>query len=410
MRTYLSFIAIAAVLFAACEEKDESPKFPTEEKIITLSPDSKAMVSTDNKFGIDIFKRMVAVDQNDNMMISPISISQALLMTYNGANGTTKTAFEETLFLSGLTKEHINQAKKELVEALLNADPGVTMSIANSIWYRNGVSVKPEFVQINRDYYDAEVNEVVFDQTAVNLINNWVSDNTNGKIDQIIEQIDPDAIMFLINAIYFNGNWKYTFNKTNTSNDDFKLKDQNIVSVPFMNQEVTAKMMFHNDFSLIELPYGRGNFNMLIFLPGENKTIDDVLDDFTDENYNEWINGLTEMNVELSIPKFKFKYEKVLNDYLGAMGLYVAFNPNEADFTNITESIDLYINFVKHKSFIEVNEKGTEAAAVTIVGIYTTSEPSFTKFIADRPFLFVIREKYTNAILFMGKVENPLQE
>ncbi|MFO7827535.1 MAG: serpin family protein [Bacteroidales bacterium] len=385
--------------------------FPTEEKVIELSPESKSMVSIDNQFGIDLFKRMIIEESDKNLMISPLSISQALLMSYNGSAGETKNAFEETLFLSGLSTDEINLAQKELVKALLEVDPAVTISIANSIWHRQGFPVKPEFVKVNQDFYDAEVREAAFDQTTVELINSWVENKTNGKIDQIIDEIDPSLVMFLINAIYFNGNWKYKFEASNTTNNDFNLSNGSKVTVPFMNQEVTAKLMLHDDFTILDLPYGRGNFSMLIFLPDEDKTIDDVMAAWNTESYNEWLENFEEMNVEVSIPKFKFGYEKVLNGLLQSMGLSIAFDKDNADFSNITEAMQLYIDFVKHKSFIDVNEKGTEAAAVTSVGFGVTSiNPAYAKFIADKPFLFAIREKYTNAILFMGQVTNPAEE
>jgi len=403
-------ILILLPLTMSCQ-KDEGMDFPTEEKVIELTPESKTMVSTDNQFGIELFKRMVIEESDKNVMISPLSISQALLMTYNGSAGETKTAFEETLFLGDLTTEEINQAQKELVKALLEVDPAVTISIANSIWHREGFSVKPEFIKANQEFYDAEIREAAFDQSTVDLINNWVKNKTNGKIDQIVDQIDPSLVMFLINAIYFNGNWKYKFEASNTINNDFNLSNGSKVNVPFMNQEVTTKFMLHDDFTILDLPYGRGNFSMLIFLPDEDKTIDDVMDVWNTENYNEWLENFEEMNVDVSIPKFKFGYAKKLNDLLQSMGLSVAFDPNNADFSNITEARELYIDFVKHKSFIEVNEKGTEAAAVTVVGFGTTSvDPSYPKFIANRPFLIAIREKYTNAILFIGQVTNPAEE
>jgi len=403
-------ILILLPLTMSCQ-KDEGPDFPTEEKVIELSPEAKAMVSTDNQFGIELFKRMVIQESDKNVMISPLSISQALLMSYNGSAGETKTAFEETMFMSDLTTEEINQAQKELVKALLEVDPAVTISIANSIWHREGFPVKPEFIKANQEFYDAEVREAAFDQSTVDLINNWVENKTNGKIDQIIDQIDPSMVMFLINAIYFNGNWKYKFEASNTTNNDFNLSNGSKVNVPFMNQEVTAKLMLHDDFTILDLPYGRGNYSMLIFLPDEDKTIDDVMAVWNTENYNVWLENFKEMNVEVSIPKFKFGYTKELNDFLQSMGLSVAFDPNNADFSNITEAMPLYIDFVKHKSFIEVNEKGTEAAAVTVVGIGNTcADPSYPKFIANRPFLFAIREKYTNAILFIGQVTNPAEE
>lgn len=392
-------------------QKDNGMDFPTEEKVIELSPGSKAMVSTDNQFGTELFKQMIADESDKNLMISPLSISQALLMTYNGSAGETKTAFKETLFLSDLTTDEINHAQRELVKALLEVDPAVTISIANSIWHREGFSVNPDFIKVNQDFYDAEVTEAAFDHTTVDLINSWVENKTNGKIDQIVDQIDPSLVMFLINAIYFNGNWKYKFEASNTTNNDFNLSNGSKVNVPFMNQEVTAKLMLHDDFTILDLPYGRGNFSMLIFLPDEDKTIDDVMAVWNTENYNEWLENFEEMNVEVSIPKFKFEYEKMLNDLLASMGLSIAFDSDNADLSNISEAKQLYIDFVKHKSFIEVNEKGTEAAAVTSVGIgFTSIDPSYPKFIANRPFLFAIREKYTNAILFMGQVTNPAEE
>jgi len=392
-------------------QKDEGMDFPTEEKVIELTPESKAMVSNDNQFGIKLFKRMIIEESDKNLMISPLSISQALLMTYNGSAGETKTAFEETLFLSDLTTDEINRAQKELVKALLEVDPAVTISVANSIWHRQGFPVNPEFIKVNQDFYDAEVREAAFDQSTVDLINRWVVIKTHGKIDEIVDEVDPSLVMFLINAIYFNGNWKYKFDESNTTNHDFNLSNGSKVNVPFMNQEVTTKFMLHDDFTILDLPYGRGNFSMLIFLPDEDKTIDDVMDVWNTENYNEWLENFEEMNVDVSIPKFKFGYAKKLNDLLQSMGLSVAFDPNNADFSNITEARELYIDFVKHKSFIEVNEKGTEAAAVTVVGFGTTSvDPSYPKFIANRPFLIAIREKYTNAILFIGQVTNPAEE
>lgn len=398
-------------LIISCENDESGPEFPTEEKEIVLSTESIEMVSSDNQFGIEFFKEIIAIEPDKNLMISPLSLSQALLMTYNGAAGDTKSAFEETLFLNNLTTEEVNQAQKDLVEALLEVDPSIIISIANSIWFREGLPVKPEFITVNQNYHDAEVREELFDQNTVNLINSWVNDKTNGKIDEIIDSIDPLTVMFLINAVYFKGNWKFEFDEENTVDNDFYLSNGNTIEVPFMNREVTASVMYYDIFQMLELPYGRGNYSMLILLPNNGKSVNDVIEELDTESYNEWLLNLQESNVEVSIPKFKFKYEKKLNDLLKSMGLSVAFDPDNADFSNISEALELYISKVKHKTFIEVNEKGTEAAAVTVVSINTTSaDPTYPKFIANKPFLFVIREKYTNSILFMGKVEDPSKE
>src|SRR6056297_2864532 len=186
----LTCILILLPLTMSCQ-KDEGMNFPTEEKVIELSPEAKAMVSTDNQFGIELFKRMIAEESDVNLMISPLSISQALLMTYNGSAGETKTAFEETLFLSDFTTDEINHAQKELVKALLEVDPAVTISKANSIWHRQGFPVNPEFIKVNQDFYDAEVREAAFDQSTVDLINRWVVIKTHGKIDEIVDEVDP---------------------------------------------------------------------------------------------------------------------------------------------------------------------------------------------------------------------------
>ncbi|MCK5028013.1 MAG: serpin family protein [Bacteroidales bacterium] len=411
MKNIMSYLIILLVLiFASCEKDDNGPEFPTEEKEIVLSAQSKDMVESDNQFGIEIFKRILNADQG-NLMISPLSISQALLMTYNGADGDTKKAFEETLFLNDLTIDEVNQSAQELVKALLEVDPGVIIDIANSIWYRDGYTIKPEFIQVNKDYYNAEVQQLVFNDDAVDIINAWVKDKTNDKIEEIIDSIEPTTLMFLINAVYFKGNWKYQFEESNTINDEFTLSNGSKITVPFMHQSITANVMNHDDFTILDLLYGRGNFSMFIILPDEDKTIDDVLELWNNDTYNQWLTDFTEVGeLDVVIPKFKSVYEKELNDVLKAMGLALAFDSGQANFSNIIENMQLFISKVKHKTFIEVNEKGTEAAAVTSVEIgYTSVNPS-SQFIADRPFLFVIREKYTNSILFMGRVEDPSKE
>ncbi|MCK5169130.1 MAG: serpin family protein [Bacteroidales bacterium] len=412
MKNIMNYLLILlGLILVSCEKDDNGPDYPTEEKEIVLSVNSKDMVSSDNQFGIEIFKRMLNADKDKNLMISPLSISQALLMTYNGADGDTKKAFEETLFLNDLTIDEVNQSAQELVKALFEADPGVIIDIANSIWYRDGYTIKPEFIQVNEDYYNAEVQQLVFNDEAVDIINAWVKDKTNDKIEEIIDSIDPMTLMFLINAVYFKGNWKYQFEESNTVNGEFTLSNGSKITVPFMHQSITAKVMGHDDFTILDLLYGRGNFSMFIVLPDKDKTIDDVLESWNNDTYNQWLTDFTEVGeLNVVIPKFKFAYEKELNDVLMDMGLTLAFDPDQADFSNIIEDMQLYISKVKHKTFIEVNEKGTEAAAVTSVEIgYTSIDPS-SQFIANRPFLFVIREKYTNSILFMGRVEDPSKE
>lgn len=404
-------IILLGLIFISCEKDDNNADFPTDEKEIVLSSNTKNMVSSDNQFGIEIFKQMLNAEQGNNLMISPLSISQALLMTYNGADGDTKKAFEETLFLNNLTIDEVNQSAQELVNALLEADPSVIIDIANSIWYRDEFTIKPEFIRVNKDYYNAEVQQLAFNNEAVDIINDWVKNKTNDKIEEIVDQIDPMTLMFLIDAVYFKGNWKSKFKEEDTEDDEFTLSNGSKVTVPFMYQSTTAKKLNQEDFTILDLPYGRGNYSMFIVLPNKDKTIDDVLEIWDNDAYNQWVNNLNEVdNLDVIIPKFKFAYEKELNEVLKAMGLTLAFDANQADFSNIIENKQLFISNVKHKTFIEVNEKGTEAAAATSVEIRFTSIGPANQFIADRPFLFAIREKYTNSILFMGRVEDPSKE
>lgn len=404
-------LILISLIFVSCEKDDNATDFPIKEKEIVLTTQSKEMVSSDNQFGIEIFKQMFNAERDNNLLISPLSISQALLMTYNGADGDTKKAFEETLFLNDLTIDEVNQSAKELVSALIEVDPSVIINIANSIWYRDEFTIKPEFIQVNSDYYNAEVQQLVFNNEAVDIINAWVKNKTNDKIEEVIEEIDPMTLIYLINAVYFKGNWKFKFDEKNTIDDEFTLSNGLNVTVPFMKQSISAQIMNHEDFTILDLPYGRGNFSMFIILPDKDKTNDDVLDLWNNDTYNQWLTDFTEVGaLSVIIPKFKFAYEKELNGVLKVMGLELAFDSNKADFSNIIENIPLFISKVKHKTFIEVNEKGTEAAAVTSVEMGTTSIGPSNQFIADRPFLFVIREKYTNSILFMGRVEDPSKE
>jgi serpin B len=216
--------------------------------------------------------------------------------------------------------------------------------------------------------------------------------------------------MFLINAIYFNGTWKYRFDQEKTSRRPFHITPENTVEVATMTQKGDFPYTSNDLSSAIELPYGRGNYSMVFLLPLPEKSLDEVAEALTPENWQQWLDSFDTLNdLTIYVPKFTFSYKKKLNDPLIDLGLDVAFSGN-ADFSGINPDIDLYISEVRHKTFIKVDEKGTEAAAVTSVEIrYTSAGPEYT-FLLDRPFLFVIKEKYTGAILFIGRVSNPTEE
>lgn len=411
MKNKSYFFVIPFVLFISlnsCEKNDSQTNEPD-----SLLKSTREIVSSDNDFGIEIFKSVLQKEaDSSNVFISPVSISLALAMTYNGAEGTTKEAMEKTLRKSDYSFNEINQLYKNLMQGLLSVDPKVTLEIANSIWYRQGFEVIPDFINVNRNYYKAEVNALDFNSpNSVLTINNWVSDNTNNKIDKIINEIPGDAVMYLINAIYFKGTWTYEFDKGKTTDRTFTLMNDSTVDLPFMEQETDLNYQHNDLFSAVELPYGKANYSMIVLLPNYGKTINDIIAGLNSDAWNSWTHDFNEQDVVVRLPKFRFQFKEKLNDALTDMGMGIAFT-NAADFTKINDKGGLKISKVLHKTFVEVNEEGTEAAAVTSVEIiYTSAEvPSALFFNVNKPFLFIIREKESNAIIFIGRVMNPVWE
>jgi serine protease inhibitor len=407
----LTFLLLVSMLFS-CNKDIDNPG----NKIIKLDAKSEQLIESDNVFGLDMFKEVYNDSETpQNFMISPLSISLALAMAYNGAAGETKAEMQDAMRLNGLTPDEINKTYQELIAALVKADDKVTMEIANSIWYRNDYPVLQSFLDINSTYYDAEVNATNFnDPATVGLINNWVSDKTHEKIPEIIQEIPIDAVMYLINAIYFYGTWTKEFNPESTQPLGFYSENGNMIQADMMGRKDSLDYLSNETFSAIKLPYGRGNFNMVVMLPNEEKTVTDIVNQLNSANWGKWLNAFKLTNsVDIRLPKFKIKYDITLNTILQSMGMKQAFT-SIADFSSINPAKDLYISYVKHKTFIDVDEKGTEAAAVTIIGFEATAvpseEPQWIRFFCTHPFLFAITEKDTGAILFIGKVGNPTVE
>lgn len=380
---------------------------------IEVTEKTARLIKAENQFGMDLFQKIYESDtENDNIMVSPLSVSLALAMTYNGANGETKTAMEKTLKVYGLTSADINASYQSLVDALKSLDKKVLLEIANAIFYRKDFEVEKDFVTINKDYYRAEVTPLDFgqQQQSLDIINGWVSDNTNGKIETILDQITPLQVMFLLNAIYFKGTWQKEFNEEGTEELPFHLENGTSIQTETMQRLDTLPHMSNELFSAVQLSYGKGSYNMYVFLPEPDKTLQDLIDNLDEDNWENWMEsfGVTE-NVDIKFPRYKYEYEIKLNDVLTDMGMGIAFTGN-ADFTGINRHGGLLIDYVKHKSFIEVNEEGTEAAAVTVVAIRYTSvgnDPVPILFHVNRPFFYAITEKSTGAVLFMGTVKNP---
>jgi len=411
MKSYISYTIAMLILMCSlpsCEESDPIQKEPTK---IILNKKAAEIIEADKAFGFELFREVYLQGEEDNLMISPLSVSYALGMTYNGAAGTTLEAFNDVLHFGDLTSDEVNESYKDLMDQMLNLDDKVEFSIANSIWYRLGFQVLSEFIQTNKDYFDAEVEEIDFsDPQTVEVINQWIEDKTNDKIKDMLDFIPIDAVMYLINAIYFNAPWKYEFEKGATYEGDFNLADGNKHEVDYMRVSGNFSYTSNEDFTAVELPYGDSAFSMVVMRPSSEKEVSDLVAKFNVTQWDSWFENSTYTGVQIDLPKFKYEFKELLNDPLITLGLGMAFSEFEADFTRINPAGNLFISRVIHQTFIDVQEEGTEAAAATIVEISLTSSggggsPIYFK--ADKPFLYLIKENSTGAIVFMGKVGKP---
>jgi serine protease inhibitor len=371
-----------------------------------LSSLEKTVVDAAGDFGVDLFQEIVRQEPpNTNLFISPLSVSYALGMTLNGAAGSTWDGIAQTLRLQGLSQEQINESYLSLMQLLTSMDPKVTFEIANSIWYRQGWTFRDVFLNSTRNYFDAEVTALDFSgPDALGIINGWVDDKTYGRIPEIIDQISPQTVMFLINALYFKGKWLYEFDPDDTRTETFTKSDGSTVSCQMMLQYGDLEYVSTSGFQSVNLPYGDGGFSMAVILPNHDNTVATLVADLDNVLAQVQIADFNPREMELGLPKFTLEYELTMNDVLKAMGMDIAFT-NMADFTGMYEPGGLYISEVKHKTFVKVDEEGTEAAAVTSVEIREVSMPPMI--LVNRPFLFVIRETQSDGIIFIGKVEEP---
>jgi serine protease inhibitor len=377
-----------------------------------LSAQEREIVEAGNDFALKI-TRLINNDERGNFFISPLSVGYALGMAYNGAAGETKAGIKNTLDYGSLTDKEINQSYLNLTRQLRGMDKKVAMEIANSVWYTKDLQVKTPFKGILREYYDAEATALDFgNPVSKDIINKWIEDKTLGKIKDMLDQIPPDAVMYLVNAIYFKADWTFQFDKSATKKEPFKLEGGNEVMVDMMfSKGVEVSYLVKEKFTYIEIPYGNGQFKFTILLPHQGYGVDDVFTSLDANQLKNLSSQTGKITVELKLPKFKLEYKKLLNDYLSEMGMARAFSEKEAEFPDFFElSEPPYISRVLHQAFLEVNEEGSEAAAATIVEIEVTSYPGDPKpqrITIDRPFGFFIFEKHTNTVLFAGKLMKP---
>jgi serine protease inhibitor len=368
-----------------------------------LSAAESKVLAASNEFSFALFRRLSEAQKDSNVFVSPLSASMALGMAMNGAAGTTYDQMRSALSFGSASEQDIDDGYKSLISLLRGLDPGVDVRVANSVWYRAGFPVAPAFLDVSKSAFDARVTALDFASPgAVTTINDWVSSATAGKIPTIIDRIDRDQAMFLINAIYFKGRWREKFDPSATIDAQFR-GVAGSQPVKLMHRSGMMGVSYTPDFIAVELAYGNGAYALTALLPTEGKSLDALAASLQRQTWATWTAQLHEGTVDLYFPRLALEWERGLIPDLQTLGMRDAFADGVADFSRMsTGGVPLFINIVKQKTYVDVNEEGTEAAAVTNVGISLTSAPASVRF--DRPFLFVIRERLSGTIVFMGKI------
>jgi serine protease inhibitor len=371
------------------------------------------LARADNRFGLEVFNQLLAARPQENVFISPLSIALALQMTMHGASGQTYDAMAGTLGVAGFERADVAAGNRALRDELAMSDKRIRLDIANSLWLRKGVKLNPQFVTDCGKYYDAAATSLDFaGADAVPTINGWVSKHTNGRIDKIVGQLRPEDFLVLVNAVYFKASWAKAFDSTLTAPRDFYLASGNTVRRRMMQR--TAEFGYKSDLVMqaVALPYGDGRVSMYIFLPRDKAGLDRVMEGVETENVSALFDGFAMKKGDVVLPRFKLEFEQSLTKTLQALGMGLAFAP-QASFSDMLQPpATARISDVLHKTFVEVNEEGTEAAAATgVVMTLTAMPPREEKFslVCDHPFLCVIRDDATGAILFLGAVYDPKQ-
>ena len=403
----VSFFVVAA----GCGKGNDQSSLEISDNVEFGEKDYEKIVAANNGLGLTWLSE-AEPNEDGNIFISPTSLFMALSMVYNGADGVTKEEIAKVLQIEGMPANELNQANASLMNLLHSSSKRVQLIVANSIWLNENYHFQNQFAQHNRDYYNAEIQEIdIYDRESPKIINNWVKEKTNGKIEEIVESpLDPDLVTILINAIYFKGDWKYEFAKSQTEDRPFYLADGTTKSILLMTLHEKLPYMENETLQAVSLPYGENNeMSMNVFLPKENIRLEEFKGKLTYENWQKWTSEFQEKEGTVLLPKFKLEYETSLKNTLQKLGMTTAFTKG-ANFSKMIQEDDpLWISQVKQKTFIDVNEEGTEAAAATSVEMVTETFNMDGPFHMEvnRPFLITITENKSGHILFIGAINNP---
>jgi serpin B len=416
MKKWIASLFAVSFLFmtAGCGTGDNTGGLQISKDVEFGENDYKKLTSANNQLGFDLLSK-VRGDQNGNKFISPTSVLQAISMVYNGADGGTKEEIAKALHVEGIDVKELNKASASLMNKLHQDSKRVKLNIANSIWINNNYHFQTDFKQNTEDYFNAKIEEInIMDRESPKKINDWVRKSTNGKIDEIVDSpLDSDLVAILINAIYFKGEWIYEFDKKRTEKRPFFLENGAIKEISLMTLNEDLDYYENESFQAVSLPYGDEKMSMKVFLPKENLSLQEFEKKLTEKNWQEWNSQFHKKEGTILLPKFQLEYEVNLNDPLKKLGMVTAFDFDEANFRNMIEEADpLWISQVKHKTFIDVNEEGTEAAAATSVEMKTESAPADGPFYMEinRPFFVSIVDEKTGMILFVGFISNPQEK
>lgn len=373
----------------------------------------KPLCKTDaNSFAVKLFDTVCKTEEKENFCISPASVSWALSMVANGASGNTLQQILGTLGLKDGDIKGFNENQKAFMQNLQTDAEGTSLSIANSVWINETLSVKEPFITTNKNYYNAQVESVPFNDNTLNRINNWCSENTNGKITSILNSLDNKTKMLLLNALYMKSQWKESFNPNITADASFTKENGKTMNVRMMKQKFKTSYLENSYFQMVSKPLENGKFEMLFILPHKDKSISEITEKLA-VGYKEYYEQMAITDVNLSLPKFKSEYGTSLKNMLINLGMSDAFG-SRAKFKNISNA-PLYIDDIYQKSYIAVDEYGVEAVAITaiMVGLLSAQRPATPKeVVLNRPFIYIIAERMSNDrnILFMGKVGAPQVE
>lgn len=420
-RILVVFVLIMPTMFllSGCGQVKEKKENADDKEMVIPSSvefhdeDAHDMSEPQNELGFKLLPKINSSDTDaKNMFISPTSLFMALSMAYNGADGETKKEMAGTLNLEDMDLDELNRANAALM-TWLHDKLSVDLTIANSLWLNDRFSLEEPFQKQMTDYFNAKIEEIdIDDSVSVDHMNHWVKAATNSKIDDMVEvPLHSDLVAFLINVIYFNGNWHHEFNSDLTEPRDFHTVE-GTKELPFMHLEADLNYMENDLFQVVELPYQNQEMSMHVVLPKEGSSLETFYEAMSRDQWQKWMNELTEREGHVMLPKFELEYEVTLNDALKALGMGKAFSSKVANFSNMAKGDDpVFIYEIKQKSYLNISEEGTEAAAATSIEMrtesYSPTDPPPFQMIVDRPFFFTITDNETNAILFMGTIFDP---